>query len=55
MGAGASAPFRLAREDKVLLVQAIDTWSTSVTVHGLPASVLDFRNAPFDDLRVVQA
>jgi hypothetical protein len=47
---GASRPVRLTREHKALLLDAINVWSTRVTVDGLPPGVWDLRNALDDDL-----
>jgi hypothetical protein len=42
---GASRPVPLSRADKVLLVDAINTWAQSVTIDELPAGVWELRSA----------
>ena len=50
-GAGASAPVRLGRPDKELIVQVIDRWAGDVDVEQLPAGVWELRRALLDDLQ----
>jgi hypothetical protein len=42
---GASRPVPLNRADKLLLVDAINTWAQSVTIDELPAGVWELRSA----------
>ena len=50
---GASAPVRLGRPEKELLIETIDRWATDTDVDELPIGVWDLRCALVDDLAVV--
>lgn len=47
---GVSRPAQLSRADKAILFNAIDEWSRTVTVTGLPAGVWELRCALADEL-----
>lgn len=47
---GASAPVRLGRPEKELVIQAIDRWAADVDVEQLPIGVWGLRGALVDDL-----
>ena len=47
---GASAPVRLGRPEKELLIAMIDRWATDIDVDELPTGVWDLRCALVDDL-----
>ena len=47
---GASAPVRLGRPEKELLIETIDRWATDIDVDELPIGVWDLRCALDDDL-----
>jgi hypothetical protein len=46
---GASRPVPLSRADEIILFNAINEWSRSVTVDGLPAGVWELRCALADE------
>ena len=47
---GASAPVRLGRPQKVLLVEMIDRWAADIGAEDLPVGVWELRCALVDDL-----
>ena len=47
---GASAPVRLGRPEKELLIEMIDRWAADIDVDELPIGVWDLRCALVDDL-----
>ena len=47
---GASAPVRLGRPEKELLIEAIDRWAADVGAEELAVGVWDLRCALVDDL-----
>ena len=47
---GASAPVRLGRPEKELVIEVVDRWAADIGPEQLPAGVWDLRSALVDDL-----
>ena len=49
---GASAPVRLGRPEKELVVEVVDRWAADVGAEELPGGVWELRDALVEDLEI---